>query len=175
MLSKMEIIFLVKVTVKEILTICVSSDSKEENGKILKQRTCHHEDVEDGMHPFLLNTKAVENGTDAVGDAADEQQQKSCLCHNMPGLLPEGDDGPAHTDVADHGKHFVFLQVDRRQGGSNQSQRPFKDEQSPAQDWIDRPATLMTTFASSSVSSISPSDLYIFRPRSRTAMSWALK
>ena len=36
MLSKMEIIFLVKVTVKEILTICVSSDSKEENGKMVR-------------------------------------------------------------------------------------------------------------------------------------------
>ena len=74
------------------------------------------------MHPLLFLAQTVENGADGVGNAAGQQQTKTARFHYGQHLPPEGDDGPAHADVTDHGEHSGFLQVDGGEGGGGQRQ-----------------------------------------------------
>ena len=44
------------------------------HGEKLQQGTQIHKNMEHGVHPLPLAAKAVENGTDCIGNAAKEQQ-----------------------------------------------------------------------------------------------------
>ena len=85
--------------------------------------------MEHGVHPFLLLAQAIEDGTYGVGNAASQKQQESGQGEHLKCLLGEGDDCPAHANVADHGEHAVFLQVNGGEGGGQGGHGPFKAEQ----------------------------------------------
>ena len=91
------------------------------------------------MHPLFLAANAIEHGTDGVGDASGEKQIKPGLCQHLHDHLGKGDNGPAHTDVADHGEDPVLLQVDGRQHCGNDGHDPLEAKEKPAQLRIDGP------------------------------------
>ena len=91
------------------------------------------------MHPLLAGADTIEHSADGIGNAAEEQQQKSRQGQNLQNLLPEGDYRPAHADVADHGKTFVFFQVDTSKSGCNGHHAPLEDQQSPGKLRVDGP------------------------------------
>lgn len=81
----------------------------EQHRKELEHAAQNHEDVEYRVHPPLPGADAVEHRADGIGDAPQEQQQKSRKSEHLQGLPHEGENGPAQADVADHGEHVVFF------------------------------------------------------------------
>ena len=75
------------------------------------------------MHPFSGSAQTIENRTDGVGDAAGKQQQETGHLHYFDYLLKEGDDGPAHADIADHGKYTKDIQVNGGEGSGKQGDK----------------------------------------------------
>ena len=91
------------------------------DGKELQGCTQIHEDMEDRMHPFSALTQTVEDGADGVGNAACQQEHKSRQGQGFDHLRAEGNDSPAHADVADHGEDSVLLQINGSEGGGQQT------------------------------------------------------
>ena len=104
----------------------------------LQQGPQNHKDMKDRVHPLLFAADAVEHRADGVGDAAPKQQKKARCRQDRAGLLDEGNDGPAHADIADHGEDLILLHVDGSQRGGNGGETPLENKQSPAQRRINR-------------------------------------
>ena len=100
----------------------------EENGEELQQASENDEHMEYGVYPGLFGSDAVKHGTDGVGNAARQQEPESRKSQYLNDLRDEGDDPPAHADVADHGKHVVLLQIDGGQGHGQSGKTPFYPE-----------------------------------------------
>ena len=88
------------------------------------------------MHPLPALAQSVQNGADRVGNAAQQQKQKTREGQRLHRLLRKEDDRPAHADIADHGKDPVFLQVNGRQGRGQRYHAPLKAEQHPGKDRV---------------------------------------
>ena len=101
-------------------------NSVEEYAQELQQTAKDNENVKYGVHPPLLFADAVENGADGVADAAEQQQQEAGLGQHLTGLGEEGENGPAHKNIADHRKNFVFLQVNGCKGHCQGRKAPLK-------------------------------------------------
>ena len=96
-----------------------------------------HEDVEHAVKPGPFGADAVEDGADRVGDATQKQEHEAGGADIPGGLAPEGEDGPAHADVADHGKHPVGVKIDGGEHGCQNGHGPLKAEEPPAQLGVD--------------------------------------
>ena len=94
--------------------------------------------MEDGVHPVLLGTDTIQNSSDGVSNTSGQKHEESRLGQNFQGLREKEDDTPPHTDIADHGKDIVFLQIDGRQGDGHRKQTPLCCQQSPANQGIHR-------------------------------------
>lgn len=92
--------------------------------------------MEHAVKPGALGADAVENGADCVGDATQKQEQEAGGADIQGGDAPEGEDGPAHADVANHGEHPELPQVDGGEGAGDGGQNPLQRQEAPAQGGI---------------------------------------
>ena len=92
--------------------------------------------MENGVHPLPLFAQSIEDRADGIGNAAEKQEQEARDGQYLDHHPAEGDDGPAHADVADHGEDAVLLQIDGCQGGGQSHHGPLEAEEAPGQSRI---------------------------------------
>ena len=112
------------------------SDCVEQNGKKLQNTSQNHKDMENGMHPLFSASDSVQDGSDGVGNSAGQKQQKSRKRKGYQRVFGEGDDCPAHTDIADHGEYLIHLQINGGKHCSEDYHGPFKDQNAPGDDGV---------------------------------------
>ena len=95
-----------------------------------------HKQVKHRMHVPVLFPHAIEYRTDGIRDAAQQQQHGAAGGEHLHRGADKEDDAPAHGQETDHGKDFVPVQVNGRQGDGHGGASPHDPENHPGVDRI---------------------------------------
>ena len=81
---------------------------------------------------------SVKDCADGIGNSAEQNPEHSGNCKNFNGLLKADNDEPSHKDIKNHRKLFEFVVVNGGKGCGNACKSPFRAENYPGKNRIDR-------------------------------------
>ena len=75
----------------------------------MKYASGNDKKMKNGVHPFFLFTKSVENRTNGVCYTAGHKKYHTAKSHYFICLSDKEDDDPSHRKIAEHGKNTIFF------------------------------------------------------------------
>lgn len=102
----------------------------------MKQTSDYNEDVKYGMNKFFLLANAVKYSAYRISHAACEKEKAAAEAEDGKYDLSRADYAPAHHQIADEWRNFIFFKADRIENDTDSGHSPLYPEYSPTERGI---------------------------------------
>lgn len=104
----------------------------EEDTNKLHQATKQNKEMKYRVNITVFLSESVKNGAHSIGDSTKKQPKESRKGNGLDRRFCRNQNAPSHSNIADHRKHRVFFEVDRRKYGRHRRKAPNNAKNDPS-------------------------------------------